>query len=187
VILSSHPCLPLLSEEYQQQRVPLLHRRYFRFAANTHPSATSRLRSISGVPGYKTYLAPMISPGRGGFLQCLVMSLSPCCRYSPAEWYGRFSQIPSSHAVFTIGQLSTSRVGHFDAPLRSFRYGPDDSNHLSVALSIGSDIGFPDPAIQTTGLWLYPGRTVSAEHTSLPLPTSYVNSPSYGSIIPPPN
>ena len=39
-----------------------------------------------GVAGYTAYLAPAIfSPGRGGFLQLLSMSLSPCCRFHPAE------------------------------------------------------------------------------------------------------
>src|SRR5262249_14288485 len=35
---------------------------------------------------YTTYLAPVIShPGRGGLHLLLDMSLSPCCRFHPAE------------------------------------------------------------------------------------------------------
>jgi len=48
-----------------------------------HPLAFDRL---PGLAGYTTYLAPVIShPGRGGLHQILGVSLSPCCRFHPAE------------------------------------------------------------------------------------------------------
>src|SRR5450759_5311657 len=51
----------------------------------THPPP-SRRRSISRLS--RLYYLPCsgdFSPGRGGFLQLLGMSLSPCCRFHPAE------------------------------------------------------------------------------------------------------
>src|SRR5215468_5262746 len=58
---------------------PLL--RYYR--PIRHPLAFDRL---PGFAGYTTYLAPVIShPGRGGLRQLLGVSLSPCCRFHPAE------------------------------------------------------------------------------------------------------
>ena len=48
-----------------------------------HPLAFDRL---PGLAGYTIYLAPVIShPGRGGLHQLLSASLSPCCRFHPAE------------------------------------------------------------------------------------------------------
>jgi len=48
-----------------------------------HPLAFDRL---PGLAGYTTYLDPVIShPGRGGLHQILGVSLSPCCRFHPAE------------------------------------------------------------------------------------------------------
>ena len=51
----------------------------------THPSP-SRLRSISRLSRlYDRPCSGDFAPGRGGFLQLLGMSLSPCCRFHPAE------------------------------------------------------------------------------------------------------
>ncbi len=41
------------------------------------------------------------STGRGGFLQLLSMSLSPCCPYHPAGVTQRLGQSASCHAAFT--------------------------------------------------------------------------------------
>src|SRR5467141_700697 len=41
---------------------------------------TSRFRRLYGLPCSGDF-----SPGRGGLLQLLSMSLSPCCRFHPAE------------------------------------------------------------------------------------------------------
>ena len=57
-----------------------LHRSY---GPIRHPLAFDR---FPGLAGYTIYLAPVIfAPGRGGLRQLLGVSLSPCCRFHPAE------------------------------------------------------------------------------------------------------
>jgi hypothetical protein len=53
------------------------------YGPDRHPLAFDRL---PGLAGYTIYLAPVIShPGRGELHQLLGVSLSPCCRFHPAE------------------------------------------------------------------------------------------------------
>ena len=64
----------------------MLHGRYpASTLLRTHPSP-SRLRSTSRLSRlYDLPCSDDFSSGRGGFLQLLGMSLSPCCRFHPAE------------------------------------------------------------------------------------------------------
>src|ERR1019366_1720343 len=83
--LSSRPCLPDC-REVTNRRAPLLRRHYSASSLiRTHPPP-SRRRSISRLSRlYDLPCSGDFSPGRGGFLQLLGMSLSPCCRFHPAE------------------------------------------------------------------------------------------------------
>ncbi len=67
-------------------RVPSLHRRYSASSrVRTHPPP-SRLRSASRFGRlYDLPCSGDVSPGRGGLLQLLGMSLPPCRRFHPAE------------------------------------------------------------------------------------------------------
>src|SRR6516165_1028744 len=56
---------------------------------------TSRFRRLYGLPCSSDF-----SPGRGGLLQSLGMSLSPCCHFHPAEVTSRIGQCSASHSAF---------------------------------------------------------------------------------------
>jgi len=87
----------------------------------------SRLRSFSRL--CRLYDLPCsgdFSPGRGGLLQLLSMSLPPCCRFHPAE-----IEMPRRSDFGTPCCLRPSVAGsalgstHFRGHLRvHFRYGP---------------------------------------------------------------
>src|SRR6201987_4493346 len=76
----------LIEGDITNRRAPLLRGRYSASPLiRTHPPP-SRRRSISRLS--RLYYLPCsgdFSPGRGGLLQLLGMSLSPCCRFHPAE------------------------------------------------------------------------------------------------------
>src|SRR6476646_4978925 len=58
---------------------------------------TSRFRRLYGLPCSDDF-----APGRGGLLQLLSMSLSPCCRFHPAEVNIRIGQSSAAHAAFAL-------------------------------------------------------------------------------------
>src|ERR1700750_3467811 len=58
---------------------------------------TSRCRRLYGLPCSGDF-----SPGRGGLLQLLSMSLSPCRRSPPAEVTSRIGQCSAAHAAFAL-------------------------------------------------------------------------------------
>src|SRR5271165_4219324 len=67
-------------------RAPLLHGHYSASPLLRTRPPPSRLRSTSRL--CRLYDLPCsgdFAPGRGGLLQLLGMSLSPCCRFHPAE------------------------------------------------------------------------------------------------------
>src|SRR5207247_10275159 len=106
-------------EGVTNSRVPSLHGHYPASALlRTHPSP-SRLRLISRWTGYPTYLASAdFAAGRGGLLQLLSVSLSPCCRSHPAEVVRRVSQSATAHAAFAFTVAgSASGALHFRGPL----------------------------------------------------------------------
>src|SRR6202140_1498679 len=76
----------LIEGETTNRRAPLLHGHYSASSLlRTHPPP-SRLRSFSRLRRlYDLPCSGDFSPGRGGLLQLLGMSLSPCCRFPPAE------------------------------------------------------------------------------------------------------
>ena len=90
--LSSRPGLPCRLRSVIS-RAASLHGRYSASALLPAPPPPSRLRPTSR--GRRLYGLPCsgdFSPGRGGFLQLLSMSLSPCCRFHPAEVNSRIGQ-----------------------------------------------------------------------------------------------
>jgi hypothetical protein len=68
------------------------------------------------------------SPGRGGLLQLLSMSLSPCCRFHPAKVSSRIGQISAVHVAFALRlQARPSEIFTFEATMRSLLLRPGDS------------------------------------------------------------
>ena len=171
--LSSRLCLPCCQSHYRQRGrfpPPALPG----FPGTTNPSATlSPVSRLPGAPGYTAYLCSAdFSPGRGGLLQLLSASSSPCRRYHPARVSQRFSQSALRHAAFVLRKrtrppdLMCSR-GYLCV---HSRYGPVTRRPpFTVAVSMGfrSSVSLL-PAIQATGLWLLPRRVCSpAERASL--------------------
>ena len=68
------------------------------------------------------------APGRGGLLQLLGMSLSPCCRFHPAEVSSRIGQISAVHVAFALRlRARPSGILTFEATMRSLLIRPSDS------------------------------------------------------------
>src|SRR5215470_7446445 len=110
-------------------RVPSLHGHYSASSlVRTHPPP-SRLRPTSR--GCRLYGLPCsgdFSPGRGGFLQLLSMSLSPCCRFHPAEAKSRIGQFSTGHSAFALRlRARPSGILIFEATMRSLLLRPGDS------------------------------------------------------------
>src|SRR6202790_1311036 len=76
----------LIEGDITNRRAPLLRGRYSASPLiRTHPPP-SRRQSISRLSQlYDLPCSGDFAPGRGGLLQLLGMSLSPCCRFHPAE------------------------------------------------------------------------------------------------------
>ena len=94
----------------------------------THPPP-SRLRLISRVRRlYGLPCSDDFAPGRGGLLQLLSMSLSPCCRFHPAEVNSRIGQSSAVHAAFALRlKARPSGILTFEATTRSLLLRPGDS------------------------------------------------------------
>ena len=92
-----------IERDAAHSRAPLLHRRYSASSLlRTHPPP-SRLQPISRF--CRLYGLPCsgdFAPGRGGLLHLLSVSLSPCCRFHPAEVKCRIGQISAPHAAFAL-------------------------------------------------------------------------------------
>ena len=67
------------------------------------------------------------APGRGGLLQLLGMSLSPCRRFHPAEVNSRLGQYSAAHAAFAPEVGSALGATFFEATMRSLLIQPGDS------------------------------------------------------------
>ena len=94
----------------------------------THPPP-SRRRSISRLSRlYDLPCSGDFSPGRGGLLQLLGMSLSPCCRFHPAEVKMPHRSDFGTHAAFAL-RLRARPSGSiiFEATSRSLSLRPGDS------------------------------------------------------------
>ena len=83
---------------------------------------TSRFRRLYGLPCSDDF-----APGRGGLLQLLGMSLSPCCRFHPAEVNIRIGQSSAAHAAFALRlKARPSGILIFEATTRSLLLRPGD-------------------------------------------------------------
>src|SRR5262245_1188667 len=100
--LSSRPGLPCRSRNVIS-RAASLHGRYSASALLPAPPPPSRLRPISrdhrlyGLPGSVAF-----ATGRGGLLQLLGASSSPCCRSHPAGGARRIGQLATGPAAFAL-------------------------------------------------------------------------------------
>src|ERR1700731_1879325 len=84
---------------------------------------TSRFRRLYGLPCSDDF-----APGRGGLLQLLSMSLSPCCRFHPAEVNIRIGQSSAAHATFALRlKARPSGILIFEATTRLLLLRPGDS------------------------------------------------------------
>jgi len=153
-------------------RAPLLHGHYSASSllrARPTPSRlwpTSRFRRLYGLPCSGDF-----SLGRGGSLQLLSMSLSPCCRFHPAEVempHRSDFGIPCCLRPPEVGSALGSRP--FEA---TFTFTVITARQLVVSPRETLSIGFRilislHPASQTTGrLTFAPAGLPPAEHTSL--------------------
>src|SRR6476660_7977596 len=84
---------------------------------------TSRFRRLYGLPCSDDF-----APGRRGLLQLLSLSLSPCCRFHPAEVNSRVGQSSAAHAAFALRlKARPSGILIFEATMRSLLLRPGDS------------------------------------------------------------
>src|SRR6202051_2882289 len=84
---------------------------------------TSRFRRLYGLPCSGDF-----SLGRGGSLQLLSMSLSPCCRFHPAEVASRIGQCSVGHVAFALAwEARPSGILTFEATMRLLLLRPGDS------------------------------------------------------------
>src|ERR1700738_1885820 len=94
----------------------------------THPThsrlwPTSRFRRFYCLPCSDDF-----SLGRGGSLQLLSMSLSPCCRFHPAEVASRIGQCSVGHVAFALAwEARPSGILTFEATMRLLLLRPGDS------------------------------------------------------------
>src|SRR6476620_2099387 len=159
------PAFPI-EGDIANRRVPLLRGRYSTSSLiRTHPPP-SRRRSISRLSRlYDLPCSGDFSPGRGGLLQLLGMSLSPCCRFHPAE-----VMVPCRSDFGTPCCLHPTVAGsalgatHFRGHIHVHcRYGP-----MTRDLPEGDlvdrlqDLGFPPPCYPNYGAPdCCPGRSTS--------------------------
>jgi hypothetical protein len=153
-------------------RAPSLHGHYSASSllrARPTPSRlwpTSRFRRLYGLPCSGDF-----SLGRGGSLQLLGMSLSPCCRFHPAK-----VEMPHRSDFGTPCCLRPTEAGSAlgSSPFEAtFTFTVVTARQLVVSPRETLSIGFRilislHPAIQTTGLLTFaPAGLPPAEHTSL--------------------
>ena len=161
-----------LSDSQPCRLLTLLRGRYSASSLIRTLPPPSRRRSISRLSRlYDLPCSGDFSPGRGGLLQLLGMSLSPCCRFHPAEVV-----VPCRSDFGTPCCLRPTVAGsalgatHFRGHIRVHsRYGPVTCDLPKGDLSIGFRILVSrHPAIRTTGLLtLAPAGLSPAEHASL--------------------
>ena len=112
-------------------RVPSLHGHYSASSLLRTQPPPSRLRPTSRcrrLYGLHLPCSGNFSPGRGGLLQLLSMSLSPCRRFHPAAVNSRVGQLSAAHSAFTLRlRARPSGILTFEATMRSLLIRPSDS------------------------------------------------------------
>ena len=109
--------------------------------------------------------------GRGGLLQLLSVSLSPCCRSHPAGVVRRISQSATAHAAFAFTVAgSASGAAHFRGHLCvRLRYGLETRPHpTDEAVERLQKVGFPSPCAPSYRALAFPLVGLPpTEHASL--------------------
>src|ERR1700751_464821 len=115
--------------DFANGRAPSLHGHYSASSLLRTQPPPSRLRPTSRFGRlYDLPCSGDFSLGRGGLLQLLGMSLSPCCRFHPAKVSSRISQISAVHVAFALRlQARPSGIFTFEATMRSLLLRPGDS------------------------------------------------------------
>src|SRR6266571_1188020 len=166
------PLPSVLSAALPNSRAPSLHGRYPASSllwTRPPPSRlrpTSRGRRLYGLPDSADF-----ATGRGGLLQLLDASWSPCCRSHPAGGTRRASQPATDPVAFAPNpRARPPGFGLSGPPVRSLALRPGDSlTTPTMALSMGFRASVSlRPAIRVTGLLaLAPAGLAPAEHVSL--------------------
>jgi len=135
------------SEEMPNSRVPSLHGHYSASSLlRTHPPPSrrqpiSRCCRLYGLPRFRPF-----GSGRGGFLQLLVVSLSPCRRSPPRRSdppRQSVCDVPCCLRPRNAGSASGAKFD-FGATTRSRLLRPGASRHPEDGFVDGfQDIGFP--------------------------------------------
>ena len=104
-----------------------------------HPLAFHR---FPGVSGYTASCSADFSTGRGGLLQLLNRSLSPCCPYHPARVSCRLGQPAPCHAAFAPNERARPPDLCFVSrpPLGLLSLRPGDS--LTILIKMALSVGF---------------------------------------------
>src|ERR1700752_2925949 len=161
-----------IERDIPDRRAPLLRGRYPTSSLiRTHPSP-SRRRPISRFSRlYDLPCSGDFSPGRGGLRQLLGVSLSPCCRFHPAEVkmphrsdFGTPCCLRPTEAGSALGPSPFEATSAFTfVTARRLVASPRET--LSMGFRILVSLR---PAIRTTGLLtLAPAGLSPAEHTGL--------------------
>src|SRR6516162_548802 len=121
--------LPSLRGDIANGRAPSLHGHFSASSLLRTQPPPSRLRPTSR--GRRLYGLPCsgdFAPGRGGLLQLLSMSLSPCRRFHPAEVNSRLGQYSAAHDCLRPSEVGSALgATFFEATMRSLLIQPGDS------------------------------------------------------------
>src|SRR5258708_35533123 len=111
---------------------------------NAVPNTLRHPLAFPPFPGFASDAASLLPPsfiaGRGGILQLLDMSLSPCCPYHPAGVSCRLGQPATCHAAFAPKQGARPPDLYFVSrpPMGLLSLRPGNSlTILTMALSVG--------------------------------------------------
>src|SRR6202008_3335769 len=125
--LSFHPCLPCCWNHYKQQGL-FAPRALLRFLATTDPADS--LSSSTDFPVSPVIRFPCsadFTTGRGGLLQLLSMTLSPCCPYQPRRSVCAASVLASHHTAFAPNVWARPSGCSFRGHMGSLALRPGDS------------------------------------------------------------
>src|SRR5262245_48993908 len=135
-VLQTHGCLCHRTpashgvEGVTNSRLPSLHGHYPASPLLRTPPSPARLRVFSRWSGYTTYLASAdFAAGRGGSLQLLGVSLSPCCHSHPAGVGESCQPVYDSPCCLRLHGCRLGLRGSVLSrpPLRSLALRPGDS------------------------------------------------------------
>jgi hypothetical protein len=124
----------------------------------TRPNPSRLPPTSRGSPVIRLPCSADFSSGRGGFLQLLSMTLSPCCPYQPAEVFRRISPCDAPCCLRPKSEGSAFGLQYFRGHMGSLALRPGSSLTILfrwLRQASGCSVSFL-PAIQATGLGLLP-------------------------------